>query len=644
MLTQSKEPALAHALSNKDLSPTEALKQLRSGNCGPGRQGFNLHDLIFTPAYADLGKSNANYEQVGKELLGLGELSSGLGFMKLGQEERLRETQAAASREAYGLINNGSSGYESPSYGASTGTPRANIDRNTVHVAENEDDVQRLERATGMNKDADLDKVVRTVYGEASNQGPEGQAAVAHVIANRARESGMTPTDVVLAKNQFEPWSNPEARARMERLDPNSQEYRSLADLSRLALTREAADPTGGATHFYAPKAQAALGRAAPSWDDGTGVDIKDHRFFKHGYGPQGPVQVAQADIPAAGSREAQGFAVPGSEKSVRIKNMERALMIPNLPDSTRSNIESQLKREYALFDEKNKTTDEQREYGLAQSQGYGGTFIDFKKELKRAGATTINNVPAAPGDDAFTKKFGEKQADRWNGYIEQADTAKTRLTDITQLREAGRRLGSQGAAVNAKLAFGPYLEAMGESVEGLSDAQLANSIVQRLAPQMRQPGSGSTSDIEFKGFLAAIGPLSNNPVAREAILDTFEASSRNEMARGEIATDLATGAISRADAEKRLRAMPDPMEAFRSFRKDNPDLFSQAVAAGRRQQQADKDAPKRPARQTPQAPVQINDSAVQDLRSMPDTPQTRAQFDEIFGPGSAARILGGTR
>lgn len=134
----------------------------------------------------------------------------------------------------------------------------------------------------------ELDRVVRTVWGEAGNQPPAGQAAVAAVINNRAKQSGMTPEQVIMAKGQFEPWNNPAARARMERLDPASPEYQRIAATVTPIMSGAAPDPTGGATHFYAPKEQASLGRAAPSWDNGTGVDLGDHRFFKLGYGGSG--------------------------------------------------------------------------------------------------------------------------------------------------------------------------------------------------------------------------------------------------------------------------------------------------------------------------------------------------------------------
>jgi spore germination cell wall hydrolase CwlJ-like protein len=132
--------------------------------------------------------------------------------------------------------------------------------------------------------DADLDYLVRTTYGEAAGEGAMGHKAVAAVIMNRARQSGMSVKDVVLAKSQFEPWGNQGARARMESLDPSSPKYQSILNNVRGIVDGTESDPTNGATHFYAPKAQAALGRSNPSWDNGNGVDIGNHRFFNLGY------------------------------------------------------------------------------------------------------------------------------------------------------------------------------------------------------------------------------------------------------------------------------------------------------------------------------------------------------------------------
>jgi len=128
----------------------------------------------------------------------------------------------------------------------------------------------------------DFDKAVRTVWGEARGEAPEGQRAVAAVIANRAKSSGKSLTDTVLAPNQFEPWSRD--RQKLESLDPNSEDYQRIATTIWPVLYGVDQDPTNGATHFYSPKAQAALGRQPPSWDNGSGVDLGTHRFFNLGY------------------------------------------------------------------------------------------------------------------------------------------------------------------------------------------------------------------------------------------------------------------------------------------------------------------------------------------------------------------------
>lgn len=143
----------------------------------------------------------------------------------------------------------------------------------------------------GMSE-SDFDDVVRTVYGEAASEPELGQQAVAAVIANRARQSGRSHSDIVKAPWQFEPWMT--RRRELESLDPTSDTYQSIAKSIFPVLNGDLDDPTGGATHFYAPRAQRALGRAAPSWDNGTGVDLGNHRFFNLGYGGKGPHGIPQ--------------------------------------------------------------------------------------------------------------------------------------------------------------------------------------------------------------------------------------------------------------------------------------------------------------------------------------------------------------
>ena len=132
----------------------------------------------------------------------------------------------------------------------------------------------------------DKDLVIRTILGEAAQEGPQGQAAVAHVILNRLAvgDYGKTASAVVLAPNQFEPWSN--RSKELMAISPNSAAYRNVADILDMSASGEVPDPTNGATHFYAPALQAKLGRSTPSWAKDPTAKIGGHVF----YAPQGKV------------------------------------------------------------------------------------------------------------------------------------------------------------------------------------------------------------------------------------------------------------------------------------------------------------------------------------------------------------------
>jgi hypothetical protein len=124
------------------------------------------------------------------------------------------------------------------------------------------------------------DAIVRTVIGEAGRESDTGKKAVAAVILNRSRLSGMTPEQVVLAKGQFEPWAT--RSQELMNISEDSPEYQKALKLVQEVQSGE--DPTDGATHFYAPELQRKLGRGKPGFDNGTGVAIGNHLFFKLGY------------------------------------------------------------------------------------------------------------------------------------------------------------------------------------------------------------------------------------------------------------------------------------------------------------------------------------------------------------------------
>ena len=129
----------------------------------------------------------------------------------------------------------------------------------------------------------DFDKMTRAVLGEAQGQPVDGQAGVAHVILNRAEKSGKSPASEVMRKGQFE------SLPKFKDYDPKSPEYQRARELVSAAAGGFIADPTGGATHFYAPDLQSKLGRKPPTWatDKTKTVEIGGHHF----YAPEGRVE-----------------------------------------------------------------------------------------------------------------------------------------------------------------------------------------------------------------------------------------------------------------------------------------------------------------------------------------------------------------
>jgi spore germination cell wall hydrolase CwlJ-like protein len=147
------------------------------------------------------------------------------------------------------------------------------------------------------------DQMVRTVIGEAGGEPLTGQQGVAAVIKNRMAAGKQDAQSVIFAPNQFEPWNNPATRAKLEGLDPNSQQYQDVLNKAvRPVMSGDAQDPTGGATNFYSPTAQKALGRDTPSWAAGQtpSTVIGGHQFYKLPYGPG--TQFAGPGAPPSGS------------------------------------------------------------------------------------------------------------------------------------------------------------------------------------------------------------------------------------------------------------------------------------------------------------------------------------------------------
>lgn len=546
------------------------------------------------------------------------------GMQARDANEAVKNNQAAETQLIASLMPGGAVSTASTPSPVATPMGRTSIPASTSGKIYINDEPSPLDPPSG----ADRQAMVQTILGEAADQGLIGEQAVASVIRNRAINGGYggdTPQGVVQAPNQFEPWNTQAGRNRMAAAASNPAQAAQADAAIALAYGEGGnapADPTNGATHFYGPKVQAALGRRPPSWDNGTGVDIGGHRFF--GGAPQ-TTQVAQADDPAAlpvNAQPTQGFAIPGQPAAPTVSpSLMRAMSSPYISDGTKKilgavftqQLEAQQKandplhqiqiqegqaklealplqrRGQELANQKLErelqgegaqalTPQERLSFGIPEGQP---AYKTRNGEIKfgPAGTKITNNMGNAEG--AFEKKGAELTASRYNDLIEDGQNSRQMASDITTLVDLGKTIGT-GKGAQFKASIGPYAEALGIKVDGLSDIQAYEAVINRVAPNMRVKGSGSQSDFELKNFLKALPSLGNTPEGNEIAASVLQGLTQNKILASEIASKALNKEITRSDAEKQLRELPDPMQQYREYQKTKslPSAAKPEIAA----------------------------------------------------------------
>jgi GH24 family phage-related lysozyme (muramidase) len=208
------------------------------------------------------------------------------------------------------------------------------------------------------------------------------------------------------------------------------------------------------------------------------------------------------------------------------------------------------------------KPTADIQEYEYAKGQGFNGSFQDFQLAVKKAGASQVNIDQKAEG--AFDKKLAEGQAETFNTMATEGMNARADIGLINQLE--GLIQGQGGMGTGLAVAAGKW----GIPVtDGMSDLQAADTIISKLVPTQRQPGSGSMSDRDVELFKSSLPSLWNQPGGNAIITKTMRGLAQYKQQQGEIAQAVQMGEMSRQDATKALKALPNPLA---DFGKQKPD------------------------------------------------------------------------
>lgn len=159
--------------------------------------------------------------------------------------------------------------------------------------------------ASALSND-DYQNILRTVYGEAGNQGPAGWSAVTNVIKNRlaAGTYGSTASDVVQSPKQFSVWNNGTPAL------PDDATSAKMLPVIKAVFEGDSTDPTNGATNYYANKGPNAI--APPSWAQGASnpIQIGDQVFMK---APGGGSGVNSSTTPTLAQPQAPTDATGGN-------------------------------------------------------------------------------------------------------------------------------------------------------------------------------------------------------------------------------------------------------------------------------------------------------------------------------------------
>lgn len=175
--------------------------------------------------------------------------------------------------------------------------------------------------------------------------------------------------------------------------------------------------------------------------------------------------------------------------------------------------------------------------------------------------------VNTGDNSSAFGKKADETAAVRMNDIVAAGAGAQNFMGDLQALTEIGKNLDTgKGAEIVA--ALGPYAEALGVKIDGLGEAQAYDAIVSRMAPQMRVPGSGASSDFDAKQFLKSLPGLGKAPGGNALIIQTFQAIQQAKVAAADIASQALNGEITWQEADQKMREIGDPFTAFNEYRK----------------------------------------------------------------------------
>lgn len=262
------------------------------------------------------------------------------------------------------------------------------------------------------------------------------------------------------------------------------------------------------------------------------------------------------AALPAAGGAAPAG-PPPASAGAPAIDpaQVRAVLANPRIPAATKAQILELWKAQNAP-PAIEKPTDDMREYAASQRDP---AFRQYLIDQKQAGRSQVSIDQRGEGAEA--QERGKAVVQHFKTLAEDLPAADQLANGVSQLETLlqGVDTGSE-AALRSWIADNTGV-ALGDNVDKL---QSITALTDYMAPRMRVPGSGSSSDRDVAMFKSALPSLIRQPGGNQIIIDTLRSMANHRLAVAQISEDYLTGQIESKDALAKMRGLPDPMEDFK--------------------------------------------------------------------------------
>lgn len=172
--------------------------------------------------------------------------------------------------------------------------------------------------------------------------------------------------------------------------------------------------------------------------------------------------------------------------------------------------------------------------------------------------------LPEGAGDSEQSKEFrkeaAKQSAEIYHGHAKDGNAAVATLNDIDRLQELSNVVGS-GKMAAMMPTVGPWLQSMGLEPKGLQESQMFQAIINKLAPALRQAGSGAMSDKDLEIFLHSLPSLSQTKEGRDGIMKQMRSINEYAVQKGRVAQAALTGKLHPQDADAQIQKLQDGLK-----------------------------------------------------------------------------------